>query len=238
MRLSKLFATTCLSISLLALSTTAPAQWQKKPYVEWSEKDVLSILNNSAWGQAQTVTDTSNMVDTGRRLDSGQSRVTDVPQTKFYIRFFSAKPIRQAISRLIELKQKGSLNQQLAAQLKALAAADFPDYIVITVVADVSDSSSQMGMAATLLDRQTTPQLKSETYLSVSGGRRLFLQEYQAPRRDGLGARFVFPRMADGKPFITSEGVEILFHSELKGGPTLNMRFTVKNMIFEGKLEY
>jgi len=76
-----------------------------------------------------------------------------------------------------------------------------------------------MGAAATLLDRQTTAQLKSGTYLSVSGGQRVFLQEYQAPRKDGLGARFIFPKMEDGKPFVTFESGEILFHSELNGDP-------------------
>ncbi len=237
MRSSYCSSTLCLT-SFLAFSITASAQWQKKPYSEWSEKEVLNVLDSSPWGQTQTVTDTTNMVDTGRRLDSGQSRVAEVPQTKFHIRFFSAKPIRQATSRFIELRQKGSLNQQLAGQLKALAAADFPDYIVITVVADVADSKSQMGAAATLLDRQTTAQLKSGTYLSVSGGQRVFLEEYQTPRKDGLGARFIFLRIQDGKPFVNVESGEILFHSDLNGGPTLSQRFKIKDMIFEGKLEY
>ena len=238
MRLSSCLRTFGLLPLFLGLATTVSAQWQKKPYGEWSEKEALSVLNNSPWGQTQTVTDTSKMFDTGRRVDSSQSREAEVSQTRFRIRFFSAKPIRQAISRLIQLKQKGELNPSLAAQLTALANGEFPDYIIITVVAEVAESGSQMGAAAAVLDRQTTPQLKNETYLLAAGGQRVFLQEYQPPRKDGLGARFVFPRLVDGKPFISTENGEVLFHSELTRGPALQMRFKTKDMLFEGKLEY
>jgi hypothetical protein len=95
-----------------------------------------------------------------------------------------------------------------------------------------------MGQAASLLDRQSTAQLKNETYLTIKGGKRVFLLEYQPPRKDGLGARFVFPRNVDGQPFITLETDEVLFHSTLNAGPELNMRFKVKDMIFAGNLEY
>src|SRR5216683_8054202 len=90
-RPSHRLATLCIA-AFLTLSITASAQWQKKPYGEWSEKEVLNVLDSSPWGQTQTVTDTTNMVDTGRRVDSGQSRVAEVPQIRFHIRFFSAKP--------------------------------------------------------------------------------------------------------------------------------------------------
>ena len=238
MRVSSRPKTLLLLASFVVLPITVTAQWQKKPYSNWSEKEALSVLNDSPWGQTQTVTDTSRMFDTGRRVDSSQTREAEVPQTRFRIRFFSAKPIRQAVSRLIQLKQKGELSPQLAAQLNALANGEFPDYIIITVVTEVAESGSQMGQAAAVLDRQTTPQLKNETYLLVTGGQRVFLQEYQPPRKDGLGARFVFPRLVDGKPFITAEGGEVLFHSELNRGPELQMRFKIKDLNFEGKLEY
>jgi hypothetical protein len=228
----------CLLAQSLLLPGIASAQWQKKPYTEWSEKEVTTVLNNSPWGQTQTVTDTTRMFDRDRRLDSGQSRVSEVSQVKFHIRFFSARPIRQAVGRLIEIQQKGEVPEGLAAQLKALAAADFPDYIIITVSIDAADASSQLRQATTLLNNQATSQLKNETFLSVKGGQRNFLQEYQQPRRDGLGARFIFPRLVDGKPFITPENEEVLFSSQLNGGPALSMRFKVKDMMFNGRLEY
>jgi hypothetical protein len=230
---------TLCAVSLLVVCATAVcAQWQKKNYKEWSEKEALTVLNNSPWGQTQTYTDTAHMFDEGRAVLSSQKREVEVPQVNFRIRFFSSKPIRQATSRLVELMQKGQVPKQLAAQLDALAEANFPDYIVITVVSDVAQSGSLMGLAASLLDRQSTSQLKNETYLTIKGGKRVFLLEYQPPRKDGLGARFVFPRNVDGQPFITLETDEVVFHSTLNAGPELNMRFKVKDMIFAGNLEY
>ena len=227
------------TVMALALSV-APivlAQWQEKPYREWSEKEARGILDNSAWAQTQIITDTSHMFDTGRAVVSNERREVELPETKFHIRLFSAKPVRQATSRLIEIQRKGEITKQLAAQLEGLANADFPDYIIITVIMEVAKSGSQMGSAASLLDRQTTAQLKTDTFLSLKG-KRLFLIEYQPPRADGLGARFVFPRLVDGKPFISEADGELLFHSSLNSGPELSMRFKVKDMKFNGNLEY
>jgi hypothetical protein len=227
---------------IVALATlcagTVTAQWNKKPYKDWSEKEALAVLNDSPWGQTQTYTDTSHMFDEGRAVDSGARREIEVPEIRFRIRFFSSKPIRQATSRIIELKQKGQLSKQLGAQLDALSNATFADYIIITVTAETAKAGSLMGLAASLLDRQTTAQLKNDTYLSTKGGKRVFLLEYQPPRNDGLGARFVFPRIVDGKPFISLDDEGVLFHSELNAGPDLEMRFKVKDMIFQGVLEF
>ena len=223
---------------VLLLAGAATAQWQKKPYKEWSEKEALAVLNNSPWGQTQTYTDTSRMFDVGRAVDSSAKREAEVPEVQFRIRFFSSKPIRQATSRLVELKQKGQVSSQLAAQLDALAGANFPDYVIITVVVEAEHSGSLMGMAASVLDRQSTAQLKNETYLMLTGGKRVFLTEYQMPRKDGLGARFVFPRVVDGKPILSQEINEVVFHSTLNSGPELNMRFKIKDMTFAGNLEY
>src|SRR5262245_41173397 len=46
---------------LFALVLGAEAQKKVKPWTEWSEKEVSKMLNDSAWGQTQTETDTSEM---------------------------------------------------------------------------------------------------------------------------------------------------------------------------------
>ncbi len=227
------------------LISAVSAQWDKKPYTEWSQQETEKILNNSPWGQTQALTDTSKMFDTGRRLDSGQSRVADVTQVNFRIRLLSAKPLRQAICRSMEIQQKGELPAQLAAQLRAFAAADFPDYIVITVTVESQNPSSEFQAATSVLGKITTAELKNDTYLLVKGGKKVFLKEYQSPRNDGLGARFIFPRLVEGKPFITADAESVLFYSELgqslrvASKPIfLNMRYKTGDMMFQGKLEY
>lgn len=240
-----------MAVVLMALVGSALAQIDKKPYREWSEKEATKILNDSPWGQTQTVADTSNMTG-NNRVASSQSRISDVTQVNFRIRFLSAKPIRQAFSRIIELQQKGELNEQLGKQLDGLANADFPDYAIISVLCDSPSQSSQLQQANAGLSKYTTNELKPNTWLQAKGGEKIFLQEYQAPRRDGLGARFIFPRMVNGKPILLPESGEIVFHSELpslvspnlRSEPisanqvVLNMRYKVKDMMFNGKLEY
>ena len=212
------------------------AQWNKKPYTEWSEKEATKLLNDSPWAQTQTITDTSQM--TGQaRADSSQSRIAQVFNVNLRIRFLSAKPVRQALSQLMELKNGEKISAQLAARLKAFAAADFPDYIVITVTTE-SDRASQLHQQ-TLASfyKLTTNELKSNTYL-LARGQRVFIKEYQPPGNDGFGARYIFPRLVDGKPFIAPEAGDVLFHSEPSGFTLLNMRYKVKEMMFDGKLEY
>src|SRR5215510_6866051 len=119
----------------MVFSLVARAQWEKKPYTEWSEKEAQKLLSDSPWSQTQVFSDTSQMFG-NESLSSGASRVANVFHVNFRIRFLSARPVRQAISRVMELKQKGAINEQLGAQLRAFAAADFPDYIVITVLCD------------------------------------------------------------------------------------------------------
>lgn len=223
---------------MLVCASGVSAQWQKKDYKQWSEKEALKVLNDSPWGQTQNSAGTERLLDASDIAGVNRRRDIDEQQVEFRIRFFSSKPIRQATSRLMELMQKGNVPAQFAAQLDALAKADFSDYVVITVVTEAVQSGSLTGSAASLLARQNTTLLKSDTYLVTKEGKRVFLLEFQPPRRDGLGARFIFPRLVDGKPFITPDSEEVLFHSKLVGGPELNMRFKTKNMIFDGKLEY
>jgi hypothetical protein len=240
----------------LLCSVIAQGQWEKKPYTEWSEKEAQKLLNDSPWSQTQVISDTSQMFG-NERQSSGASRVANVFHVNFRIRFLSAKPVRQAISRVMELKQKDAIDERLASQLRAFAAADFPDYVIITVQCDSDQPNMRLQEAVALLNNRTTADLKNNTFLELKDGRRVFLQEYQPPRNDGLGARFIFPRLLDGKPYITAESGGIHFVSELSqgggspggssrgqtsgAGPLnyrLDCRFKAAAMNFQGKLEY
>ena len=227
------------ALLLLAVSSAAPAQVDKKPYTEWTEKEAEKLLEKSAWAQTQVSTSTAGTFSTGpgTTATSGARPAGGIDQIYYHIRFLSAKPVRQALSRIMELSQKGAMNDQLAAQLKAFANQDFPDYVVVTVTVEGSESKGRLQSAMALLNSRTTATLKNNTYLIVKD-QRIFLEEYQAPRSDGLGARFIFPRIVDGKPIITAEDDEVKFVSELTRTFKLNMRYKVKDMMYQGKLEY
>jgi hypothetical protein len=223
----------------------ASAQWDKKAYTEWSEKEAQKVLNDSPWGRTQVF---SAPVTLFRGSPSGRQGTQSASNTPtntgnatniyFRIRFLSAKPVRQAISRMMEMKQKQPISDEVAAQLKSFASGEFLDLIVITVSVDSQEAGANVQQALSLLHSRGTANLKNSTYLEIKGGKRLFLQEFQPPRQDGLGARFIFARLVDGKPFITPESEEIHFVSQLDDNYRLDRRYKVKDMMYEGKLEY
>jgi hypothetical protein len=223
---------------LFILPLATLGQWNKKPYTEWSEKETTKLLNDSPWAQTQALTDTSQMTGQGRVTDPGQSRIAEVYNVNFRIRFLSAKPVRQAISHLLQIKNGNKMSPELAARLTAFASADFPDYVVITVLAESDKASRLLQQSQQSFFKLTTTELKNNTYLLAGGGDRVFVKEYQPPGGDGLGARYIFPRVVGGKAIITSESGDVLFHSEPIGATVLNMRFKVKEMMFDGRLEY
>lgn len=88
------------------------------------------------------------------------------------------------------------------------------------------------------LNSATASSLKNSTYLERKDGKRLFLEDYRAQTNDGLGAKFVFPRWLDGKPFLNETSGDVRFVADVGPNVKLNMRFKVKDMIYNGALEY
>ncbi len=227
-----------------ALGAGISAQKKMKPWTEWSEKEAQKILNNSPWGQTQSEVDTSEMFYTPTTQSGGGSSASRIEQgatnqatgVNFHIRFLSAKPIRQAFARLVELKQK-TPNPELSEQLRSFVERDFSEWIVVAVNYDSRDGRYS-GPVMQALNSANIGLLQNKTYLEIKGGKRLFLQDYKAPINDGMGAKFIFPRMVDGEPFVKPDSGELRFYSEVGKTIKLNMRFKVSEMMYEGKLEY
>jgi hypothetical protein len=248
MKLNKYVFVPGLPILLVILSLAAAAQWDKKPYTAWSEKDAQKVLNDSPWAKTQVFTTANEMFRSpvGRapqpgRQGSGDPTAGTPAQSihiSFRVRFLSARPVRQAFSRLIELNQKSGMNEQAAAQLKQFVSGEFLEYIVVAVTCDAGEPGANTQEARSLLRNRGTADLKNNTFLEIKGGQRIFLQEFQPPQQDGVGARFIFPRLVDGKPFITPDSDEIHFVSELSSTYKLDRRYRIKDMTFDGKLEY
>jgi hypothetical protein len=161
--------------------------------------------------------------------------------------------------RLAELKTHATAND-----LRAFAERNFDEWIVIAVTFDSTDGRYS-GTSLQAFGSANVGVLKNKTYLERKDGKRLFLEDYKPPINDGLGAKFIFHRMEDGKPFISGDSGEVRFYCEIPsadrtdtntvqtaGGRTdpqgnmiavvktitLNMKFKVSDMMYEGKLEY
>jgi hypothetical protein len=247
----KKVATVLAAACLLALSLSAQDK-KEKPWTEWSKKDTEKMLNDSPWGQTQTVTDTSKMsyAPTGspaatgasaRGVSSDASAVANGTATnqatgvKYRIRLFSSRPIRQALARLVMLNMSQP-NKDVEERLRSFAELQSNEHIIVAVTFESNDQRYG-NVAMRTFNGATTATLKNTTYLERSDGKRVFLEEYVPPGKDGFGARFIFPRMLGELPFITSDAGEVKFTSVLDK-IELNMRYKVSKMNYNDALEY
>jgi hypothetical protein len=246
----KKVAATLAAACLLAASLSAQDK-KEKPWTEWSKKDAEKVLNDSPWGQTQAITDTSEMffsptappaatgasargvsTDASRAASGATNQATDV---KYRIRFFSARPVRQALARILMLSN-AQLNPSMTERLKNFAELQTNDSIIIAVTYESNDG--RFGNAAMqAFNSATADTLKNNTYLERNDGKRVYLSEYVPPGKDGFGARFIFPRRVGETPFITPETSEVRFASVLDK-IELNMRYKVAKMNYNGVLEY
>jgi len=221
----------------------------QKPWTEWSQKDAEKMLTNSPWAQIQKDTDTSEMFFqptadprmTGKSAPNDNSRLeqgatNQSTNLNYGIRFFSARPIRQAFVRSIQLQQK-KLEPDVLERMKNFAELPATDSIIVAVTIEGTDKRAY-GKVMQLIESAVTGTLKNTTYLERNDGKRLFLEEYVPPGRDGFGARFIFLRKVDEKPFLSSEFTDVRFVSEIASTIKLNMRFKLADMMLDGKLEY
>jgi hypothetical protein len=233
-----------LSSSLvLAVPTNQKAE---KPWTAWSQKDAEKVLSSSPWAQTQVDTDTSEMffsptsdptrvrttANDGSRLESGARN--QAVNVKFIVRFFSARPVRRALVRMMEIKQKP--DAAMTERLHAFADVKSSESIILTLSVETADQRYS-GIAMQALNSATTATLKNETYLECDG-KRLFLHEYVPPGKDGFGARFIFLRIVDEQPFIKEKSGDVRFLTKYPGGLKVDRRFKISDMTLDGELEY
>ena len=254
-----------LAVATLMTLLAAGLAAQQKPiaWTEWSQKDAEKILNNSPWGQTQTDTNTSEMVysptvggaagSTGSRparttgirdeqADRNSNRAIEGAYNQavtinYRIRFLSARPVREALAATILQQATSASSEQVKSQMRQFIDRNFGDYIVVAVAYDASDQRLG-GKAFQDFNAAMADTLRNNTYLERRDGKRVFLMDYRAPVDDGIGARFVFPRIVDGQPFLNSNSGDVRFYSEVGANVKLNLRFKVADMVYQGKLEY
>jgi hypothetical protein len=238
-----------LALLLLTTAITAIAQKESKPWQDWSRKDAEAILNDSPWGKTQIETDISEMTfrpggapdaRTGASnadplRDARGGATNQATNIKYRIRFLSARPVRQAFARVIALDQPTE-DPKVKAYMNDFVDRNFEKWIAVTVGFESNDQRFT-APALQAFAGATTDSLKNKTYLERKDGKRLYLHIYQAPSSDGLGAKFIFERIVDERPFLNKESGEVRFVSEF-AQIKLNMRFKVSEMTYDGKLEY
>ena len=248
----------CSALILFAASVSAQ---KDKPWTEWTEKDATKVLTDSARSQTQ-----KEMTDVAPSSGSSGSAVTTAAENRsstnivssdasksqetgsnigqrsgsltvnYYVAFLTAKPVRQAFVRMIELKTPNTPPDKVAER-RTFIDRDFSEYVIVTLKLEGTDKK-KLAPAMQLLSGADVNALKDTTYLERKDGKRLALMDYRAPSPESFGAaRFIFPRNLDGKPFIDSTSGEVRVYIEL-GKAKVVRRFKVADMMYDGKLEY
>ena len=233
-------------ILVTLMAVAAVAQKKEMPWTEWSKKDAEKVLSDSPWSKAQTDTDTSQMFYSptqdpqrmGRSSNDGsrlaQGATNQSVNVSFQVRFFSARPVRQALARIMELENKPPAD--VVAKLHNFAEMQSTNSIIVTVTF-TSNDQRYSGIAMQEFNSAATGTLKNDSYLQRSDGKQLFLEEYVPPGKDGFGARFIFLRELDGEPFIKDANGDLRFYAKFPNGIKVDRRFKLADMMYQGQLE-
>jgi hypothetical protein len=236
----------CFASVLFAANTWAQ---KEKPWTEWSEKDAVKVMTDSAWAQSQTESTEAppagstitpkqprNLSSTGsaEQTESGETlgKRNAALSANYHVAFLTAKPVRQAFVRYLELKTP-EMPADKAAERRAFIDRDLGDYIVVTLKLDGNDQK-KLGPALQLLSGDPKA-FKDTAYLERKDGKRVSLLDYRVP--DQFGAKFIFPRTLEGQPFLNASSGEVRVYLEI-GKTKLSRRFKVVDMMYNGKLEY
>jgi hypothetical protein len=235
-----------LTLSLLVVPSFA--QKKDKKWTAWNKKETQKMLEESPWSQTQTDTDASQMFyspttdprlgaretsTTGTRI--GEGATNQSVNIKYFVRFFSARPVRQALARSIILEKNPP--PDVVANLQRFADVKSDSSIIVTVMYESNDQRKGNAVMQAF-NSAVTATLKNNTYLQRTDGKQLFLEEYVPPGKDGFGARFIFLRNPGEKPFIEANSGEIRFFAQFSEKIKIDRRFQLADMMYQGELEY
>ena len=115
---------------------------------------------------------------------------------------------------------------------------DFEDWIVVAVSFRSNDPDNEREVER-FFQVSTADSLKHLAFLSTSSVSQVRLRGYVPPQGDGVGARFVFPRVVGGRPVVTDETEGLVFELEVPNAePILSVTFRVRDLRQAGKLTF
>ncbi len=206
------------------------ADFWKKPFMQWSDKDVMKMTTDSPWAKSASVSMTGPAAPAvapggfGGGAPGGPQGggVPDFAPPSFEVvaRWQTALPIRQA---LVRLKYGAEADKSPDAQ-KVLAEEERSYEIVLS------------GPLAAFLPGKPEDSAKALTEVTALSSRRTgeikpSQIEVGKPGRS-MDVLFVFPR---SMPF-TVDDQEVEFSTKL-GTSKVKYKFKLKDMVFDGKLE-
>ena len=207
----------------------------QEAYQSWSLTQAIQVLNSSPWARHETYTQVISGVGSGV---SGEKEIFNT----FYVRFLSAKPLREALVRVQQLEfgyeeLSDGDRQRFDQFARDSLLSGFGDWIVVAVSFRSNDPNEESSVRR-FFEKETPETLKNKAFLSTEQFSQVRMHTYFPPRDEGIGAKFVFPRESDGAPIVseTSESITFELLDVPAASPRLRARFRVKDMLVNGKL--
>jgi len=223
----------CFSLILpLFLSAASPGE---QPVPKWSLSRAVEMLNDSPWARHETFTRVIEGVGSGV---SGEKEIFDT----FYVRFLSAKPIREAFARIQQLeygydKLGADEKRRFDVLVERGLQLDVEDWIIVSVGFRSNDPNEE-STTRRFFEKETAETLRNKAFLSTEQFPQVPIAAYFPPREDAVGAKFIFPRTVDGVPVVSKATKKIAFELlEVPGAdPRLRASFAIKDMVVNGEL--
>ena len=221
---------------ILALTAgVSAAKIAEEPYFSWSKDKAVEILNASPWAKQETFTQIVGGQGSGR---SGEKEIYNT----FYIRFLSARPIREAYARIQQIHYGyDNMDQEQRARFERDQQPNIemgaPEWIVISVAFRSNDPNEESDVRR-FFQSETVRTLKTKAFLSTPTCSQVEVSAYFPPREESVGAKFVFPRIVNGIPVVTEDCEAVTFELlDVPGAnPNLQATFSVDSMIIDGKI--
>jgi hypothetical protein len=217
--------------------------WDKKDYTQWSERECKRLLTDSPWAKSYTLA--RAVIEPLSSPGSDLAREA-APRIQYVAQFRSALPIRQALVRISQIKQKYDRmgleqKREFDRSAEQFLAKSFADAVVLYV----SFSSNVQIYERDLIRHwqfQTQDMVKNYIHLIGYGGERVAPLGYtfiEASRAFQL----IFPRQHNGRPLIgpADKSLRLEFqHPRIGdfGEARILIEFKTEKMLFEGSLVY
>jgi hypothetical protein len=230
-----MFAAFFISMMMLFAAGVSAGKITQEPYTDWSQDKAVEILNDSPWAKHETFTEIVGGQGSGR---SGEKEI----YSTFYIRFLSARPIREAYARIQQIQygydaMNGKEKLRFERMQKLNIELDDSQWIVVTVGFRSNDPNEESDVRR-FFQSETLETLKTKAFLSTPTCSQVEISAYFPPREESVGAKFVFPRVVNGIPVVTEDCESVTFELlDVPGAdPNLQATFRIESMVVDGKV--
>jgi hypothetical protein len=223
---------------------TSAQFWKEKEWREWSKDETTKMLEDSPWakkwtqGQVGEVPFGQPSMGTGREVR---------PNLYYIVQFRSARPIREAVLRQVQLgsqfkKMSDLEKKRFEEQAEEYRSRSYDEVILIHVIYGSNVQIYERDMARFWQGFPTGTVPMSANLIS-SRGTKVGCVRLVSPPGSAYEFELVFPRLIGGEPWITSEDkrlrVEFL-HPNVGGmrSERVFVEFNLEKMAVDGKAEY